>query len=124
MSDSQPSLDDALSEEHRFFVGSFHGTFASQDQAVAAARLGPDSVALGEFQLEGARLLAFKSAPGTTDTEGLELLILQPTGSGSFHLWLSATDLARTTRAQADDDVENYMEIGGGHFRVFELKPV
>jgi hypothetical protein len=51
---------------------------------------------------------------------GLLILIIETANDGKFRLWLSATDLARATKKQADDDAENYKEVAGGAFRVFE----
>jgi hypothetical protein len=121
MSHQQPSSNNSLSEQHIFFVGMHHGTFTSEVLAVAGAGLPPNCVSIGEFKTaEGSKLVALKAPPGTTDTQGLEALILEPTATGAFHLWLSSTDLSRATRSEADDDMENFQEVSGGKFRVFE----
>ena len=122
MSNTNDSPED-LTSQHKFFVGMYYGTFPDETQARAAARLPSGATARGEFQAaDGSKLLAFKSPPKTTDTKGLEVLVLERTASGAIHLWLSSTDLSRSTRGEADDDVENFKEVGRGTFRVFERR--
>jgi hypothetical protein len=102
----------------KFFVGMYHGTFASEDQAIAAGKPPSGSASCEEAHtVDGSKLLAFKSPRG-------DVLILERTAAGTVDLWMSATDLARSTQREADDDVENFQEIGvnGGPFRVFECK--
>ncbi len=111
-----------LTNQHKYFVAMYHGTFGSELQAVAAA-IPSGAVDRGEFETaDGSKLMAFKSPSKTTDTMGLEVLILERAASDTVRLWLSATDLSRTKQSEADDDVENFKEVGGGAFRVFERK--
>jgi hypothetical protein len=122
MSNTNDSTEE-LTSQHKFFVAMHYGTFPTEAQAIAAARLPTGTAARGEFQgADGSKLFAFKSPPKTTDTKGLEVLILERTASGAFHLWLSATDLARPTREEAKDDEANFKEVGRRTFRVFERR--
>lgn len=101
----------------------FSGAFPSIAGAISAARLPPETKAMGELPaLPGSsKILAFQAPHGTTDAENdLLILIVEPVADGKVKLWLSGTELAREQREKAEEDVVNFGEVRGGEFKIFE----
>jgi hypothetical protein len=113
----------SLSPALRFFVAMDGGSYASEADALSSTRLPKGTELVTDFKaLPGpSKIFVFRAPPGTTDAlDGIQILILQPAKNGSIHLWLSGTDLARGKREEAIGDVDNFKEVGGGSFQIFE----
>lgn len=67
------------------------------------------------------KILAFKAPPRTIDdANDIAILIIEPLANGNVISWLGGTDLAREQREDAEDDVDNFLEITGGEYKIFE----
>ncbi|UOD28699.1 hypothetical protein INH39_25150 [Massilia violaceinigra] len=107
----------------KYFVAMCAGEFPSIADAISEARLPPGTKAMGEWPaLPGSsKILAFKAPPRTIDDANeIAILIIEPLANGNVILWLGGTDLAREQREDAEDDVDNFLEITGGEYKIFE----
>ncbi|NHZ39545.1 hypothetical protein [Massilia aquatica] len=107
----------------KYFVAMCSGEFPSIADAISEARLPPGTKAMGEWPaLPGSsKILAFKAPPRTIDdANDIAILIIEPLANGNVISWLGGTDLAREQREDAEDDVDNFLEITGGEYKIFE----
>jgi hypothetical protein len=118
---TKPAPVDQITLQHKFFVAKYARSFSSEAIALEWAKFPPGTQSRGEFRTkDGAKLLAYKLPGGTTDTIGLDVLILQNDPNGTVHLWHTSTDLSRSSKAEADSDLENFREVARGPYRLFE----
>lgn len=113
--------DDELEARHQFFVGMHHGIARDETQAIDAAPLPAGCALRRKFaMIDGSTALMFGPPQGR---RGFPVLILEPTSTGSVRLWMADTELCRSSREEADGDVEEFSALGQGDFRVFERTP-